>query len=115
MSVQLAMFEALSERDRILQAFAQNHPAYLAGLRAYARDIARRTGEVTIDEVRAAIERDGYPMPQDIGCDARVFGTLFKTSEFRAIGMRRTTRSAWAARVGRSRDAVTVYALRDTA
>lgn len=112
---QLSMFEAVSERDRILQSFQDSHPAYLTALRAMARDLVRKHGEVTIDALRAEIESRDFPMPTEIGADMRLFGVVFKTKEFRAIGLRRTTREAWATRVGRSRDGVTVYTLAEVA
>lgn len=107
----MSFLEAVSERDKILTAMAANHRVYLESLRAFAREIALRKGEVSIDDVRTEVERRAFPMPRDIGADERILGSLFKTKEFFPIGMRRTTRDAWAARVGRSRDAVTVYRL----
>lgn len=111
MSAQLSMFAAVSERDRILAAMAANHRVYLESLRAFAREIALRHGEVCIDDVRAELGRRGYPMPRDIGADERLFGVVFRCKDFCAVGMRTTSRAAWAARIGRSRDCVMVYRL----
>lgn len=112
---QLSMFGALAERDRILEAFREHHPTYLAALRGFARDLARKHGEVTIDALRAEIEARAFPMPREIGADERLFGVVFRCKDFRPVGMRRTTREAWAARVGRSRDGVMVYRLSEAA
>ncbi len=113
MSEQLSIFEAQAERDRVLGALASNRGAYLAGLRAFAREHALRHGECCIDDVRDAAEKHGYPMPAELGFDERVMGAVFKTRDFVAVGARRTTRAAFAARVGISRSAVTVYRLVD--
>lgn len=115
MSAQLSMFDAVTERDRILATMAEHHGVYLEALRAFAREIALRKGEVCIDDVREEIARRQFPMPKDIGADERIFGSLFKGKDFRAVGLRRTTREAWAARVGTSRDGVTVYRLVEVA
>jgi hypothetical protein len=108
----MALLAAVNERDSILRTLAENHNQYLAGLRAFAREIALKKGEVTVDDVREAIERERYPMPGEIGCDERVLGALFKTRDFRAVGHRQTSRVEWAARVGAARSLVTVYELR---
>ena len=107
---QLALFTGVSERDRIIAAFQANHKTYLESLRAFARDIARRDGQVSVDEVRDECARREFPLPDDVGIDARVLGALFATREFRPIGQRPTTRTGWANRVGKARCNVTVYA-----
>lgn len=106
---QLAFFTGVSDRDRIIAAFQQNHRTYLEALRGFARDLARKHGEVTVDDVRAECERRAFPLPDDVGIDARVLGALFSTKEFIAVAQRPTTRKEWAQRVGRARSNVTVY------
>jgi len=111
MTAQLSFFAGIGERNRILEAFAKNHREYLAAVRAFARDIARRDGIVTIDAVRFELEHRQFPMPAEVGIDERVFGTVFRCKDFVAISQRPTTRHDWAARVGRARSNVTVYRL----
>lgn len=115
MTQQLSFLGAVSERDRILQAFQENHKPYIEAVRAFARDIARRVGTVSIDAVREELQRRDFPMPAEVGIDERVFGTLFRCKEFVAIAQRPTTRVEWAARVGRARSNVTVYRLSEAA
>lgn len=100
-----------TERDRILQALADNHTTYLTFVRAIARELAMRRGAVSIDDVRDELRRRDLPMPAEIGADERVFGALFRCKDFRAIGHRTTTRTEWAQRVGVNRSQVTVYEL----
>ena len=114
--MQPTLFEiARTERDRVLDALASNHTTYIGFIRAIAREIAVRYGQVTIDEVREALALRDLPMPQDVGIDTRVFGTVFRAKEFEAIGQRETTRAAWAQRVGRNRSSVTIYRFREEA
>lgn len=115
MSVQASLFDGLAERNRIIESMRQNHKIYLTALRSFARVHAMQHGEVTIDDVRDAIAREQYPMPAEVGCDERVFGSLFTTKEFAAIGQRPTRREEWAKRVGRARSFVTVYRLKPAA
>ena len=115
MTAQLAFFGAVAERDRILSAFAANHKTYIEALRAFAREIALRNDVVAIDDLRSEIERRGFPMPQEIECDERVFGSVFRCKDFVPVGQRPTTRRAWATRVGVTRSAVVIYKLRDAA
>ncbi len=110
---QLGLFSpGRSERDRIMQALSDKHTTYLEFVRAIAREIAVRVGEVSIDEVRTELAARDLPMPAEIGVDERVFGTLFRSKEFRAIGSRATSRRDWAQRVGANRSQVTVYEFR---
>lgn len=100
---------ARGERDRIMDAIASNHRTYLEFIRSLAREIAARSGNVSIDEVRAEMAQRDWPMPEEIGADARVFGALFRVPEFVPVGRRVTRRAEVAARVGRARSEVTVY------
>lgn len=108
---QLAFFDGRAERDRIIAAFQSNHRTYLEALRGFARDIARRAGEVTVDDVRDECAVRDFPLPDEVGIDARVLGALFNTKDFQPIAQRPTTRKEWANRVGRARSNVTVYRL----
>lgn len=109
----MALLAAIGERDAILRALSENHRDYLTVLRSFAREHALRHGKVSIDDVRDAIEREGFPMPKDIGADERVFAGVFTRKEFEAIGVRKTRRADFAARVGVSRSMVTVYRLKE--
>jgi hypothetical protein len=114
MSHQLSFLEAREARDRILEKLAANHYDYLTALRSFAREHALRHGRVSIDDVRDAIAREDYFMPQDIGMrDERVFGAVFRTDDFVPVAEEQTRRKAWAQRVGRARSGVLVYRLRE--
>ena len=115
MAAQLSFLDGISERDRILAAFAENHRTYLEAVRAFAREIVRRDGIVTIDAVRFELERRDFPMPGEVGIDERVFGCVFRSGDFEPVSQCATTRREWAARVGRARSSVTVYRLRESA
>lgn len=116
MTSQPTLFDiARTERDRVLDSLASNHSTYIGFVRAIAREIAVRTGIVTIDDVREALSLRDLPMPKDVGIDTRVFGTVFRSKEFEAVGERTTTRAAWAQRVGRNRSSVTIYRFREEA
>ena len=106
---QIDMFGGRAERDRILELLAGKHTTYLTFCRAIAREIAMRAGSVSIDEVRTELLARDLPMPSDIGADERIFGTLFRSKDFRAIGHRTTSRADWAQRVGVNRAQITVY------
>ena len=109
---QLGLFGGRTERDRIMESLEANHFTYLGFVRGIARDIARRDGIVSIDEVRAELTARDLPLPHDIGADERIFGALFRGSEFRPVGRRKTSRADWAQRVGENRSQVTVYEVR---
>ncbi len=110
MAVQLAFFDGVAEKNRILAAMRENHGVYLTALRSFARVIAMTNGSVTVDDVRAEMERRDYPMPHEIGADNRILGALF-TKEFRPIGQRVTTRQERIDRAGRGASYITVYTL----
>ncbi len=113
MVAQMAMFDGLAERDRIIAAFRENSRPYLTALRSFARVHAMRNGTVTIDDVRATIEREQFPMPSDIGKDERVFGAVFASPDFIAVDQQPTRRAARIARAGRGASFVTRYRLRE--
>jgi hypothetical protein len=83
---QLAMFEA------------REH-AFLERCRALAVELARRHGQVCINDIRAAIE-----VPP--GVHPSVLGAVFRTRTFQAIGYTEATHAAAHARI------VRVYTLR---
>lgn len=116
-STQLALLDAISERDRVLAAIAQKREngIYLQFVRPIARELAQRNGYVSIDDVRAELQRRDFPLPEEAGLDSRVFGALFRCKAFIAVTQRPTTRIAVAARWGRARSNVTVYKLADVA
>ena len=109
---QLALFDGVQERDRILAAMSENHRVYLTTLRSFAREYALRHGSVTIDDVRGLCAQRRFPMPSEIGADERVFGTVFRSSEFVAVGSRLSSREERIARSGRGSSHVTVYEVR---
>ncbi len=111
MTLQLSLLSAQSERERILAAIAADpaHKVYLSFVRPVARELAQRNGTVTIDDVRAEMQRRDMPMPAEVGIDERVFGTLFRCKEFIAISQRPTTRRERIARAGVGASFVTVY------
>ena len=110
-SAQLALFEAQSQRDRVLLALANNGGAWLAAVRAFAVAIARRTGTVSIDDVREELEREGFPMPADVGCDSRIFGCVLRHADFEATGQQPTRRAARILRSGLGASYITTYRL----
>lgn len=105
---QLSMFD---ERNRILDAFQRNHRQYVEAVRAFARDIARRDGVVTIDAVRFELEHRDFPMPAEVGIDSRVFGTLFRCKDFIPVSQQPTSRQERIARAGVGASYITVYRL----
>ena len=107
----MAFFSAFTERERILESFASNHPVYLAALRAFAREIALRQGSVTIDDVRDRIDAESFPMPAEVGIDSRILGTLFRSADFVAVGQRLTRRRERIARSGSGASLVCIYKL----
>lgn len=115
MSGQLSFFDAQAERDRILAHFAEHHRQYIEAVRAFARDIARRDGVVCIDAVRYELERREFPLPADVGIDARVFGTLFRCKEFIPVSQRPTQRAERIGRAGIGASYITVYRLAEAA
>lgn len=117
MSAQLSIFEALSARDRMLEAIAQSpkQQVYLRFVRPIARELARRNGCVAVDDVREELCRRDLPLPAELGIDARVFGTLFRGKEFVAIAQRPTRCAERIARAGVGASYVTVYRLAEVA
>jgi len=114
---QLAMFDGLAERDRIIAAMRDNHPSYVASLTEFAVAHCARSadGTVTIDDVRDAIARTEFPMPEEVGADPRIFGTIFPRRTFVPVGITQSRRAEHVKRSGRARSAVTVYRLREAA
>lgn len=106
---QLAFFDGRSERDRIIASFQANHKTYLEALRGFARDLARKNGQVCIDDVHAECKLREFPLPKEVGIDARVLGALFNTKEFVPVAQRLTTRRERVARAGTGASLVTVY------
>lgn len=110
-ALQLSLLEGRGERERILAAIAEDpaHKVYLSFIRPIARELAQRHGSVTIDDVRAELQRRDLPLPKEVGIDERVFGALFRCKDFVPVAQRPTTRTDWAQRVGKARSNVTVY------
>ena len=114
MTTQLDLIPGFGERDRILAYFAANHDAYLSKVREFAKDYARLYGSVAIDNVRVELERHGYPLPNEIGIDNRVFGALFLNRSFVKVGMRLSTWAARVARAGEGASFICIYRLRES-
>lgn len=106
---QLAFFDGRSERDRIIASFQANHRTYLEALRGFARDLGRKNGEVTVDDVREECKLRDFPLPHEVGIDARVLGALFSTKEFVPVAQRPTRRGDRIARAGVGASYITVY------
>ena len=117
MSVQLAMFYGLGERNRILDAIRDNNAIYLTTLRSFAREYALRHGTVCIDDVRKMILDRGFPMPKDVDmkCGERVFGVVFNHRDFEAVGRKLSTRPERIHRAGANSSQIFIYQLRRTA
>lgn len=116
MTTQLTMFNGVNERDRILAMMSENHKTYITALRSFAREIAYRSGSVTIDAVRAVmIERD-FPTPKEIGADERIFGcVLSRCKDFVCRGQRLSSRPERVKRSGPGASYISVYELRSAA
>ena len=112
MAEQLAFLHGITERDRILKHFADNHPLYLSLWRAYAREIAVHQGEVCIDDVREKAKLHDLPMPEDVGIDNRVLGAVFRCKDFEFVRRIESTRPERIARSGPNASFVGVYRLR---
>lgn len=69
----------------ILPLFEEHRASFLERARAAARRIALVQGELTVDDIRKVC-----PPPADV--DPRVMGAVLKSSEFEAIGYRRSER-----------------------
>jgi hypothetical protein len=111
---QLSLFEARAERDRRIQYFIDNHGEYLKGIREFAKDFARQHGLVAIDNVREELKRHGYPTPEEMKIDSRIFGAVFKSKDFIPVGNRKTFREERGARSGRLSTFITVYQLSES-
>lgn len=110
--MQLSLIDdAVAQRERILAHFEQNNPAYLTALRGIAADIATRNGTVTVDDLREQCEYLGFPLPNQIGKDERIFGVTFRDKRFIAVDSRLSVRAEKVARCGVNRSRVTVYRL----
>jgi hypothetical protein len=112
MSGQMNLFELQAERDRRIQYFIDHHSEYLTGVREFAKDYASLHGQVAIDNVREELKRHGYPTPEEMKIDSRIFGAVFKSKDFVAVGSRKTFREERGARSGRLSAFITVYELR---
>jgi hypothetical protein len=112
---QLAFLAGIVERDRILALLRDNHSTYISLLRAYAREIAVLNGTVMIDEVREKAKLHNLPMPDEVGIDARVMGTVLAgCKDFEPCGQVLSTRAERIARSGKGASWITVYRLRHT-
>lgn len=114
--MQPTLFEAAkSQRDQIMDAMEAEpaHSVYLRFARTVALDLGHRNGFVTIDDVRAELARQDFPMPGEVGLDARVFGVLFRCKNFVAVEQRPTARKERLARAGIGASYITVYRIRE--
>lgn len=115
MTAQLSFGLEAFEFERVCQHWASNHPKYLASLRELGIAIARRLGEVTVDELREEMAKFKIPFPKEIGADERMIASVLRgCRQLQIKGERKTTRVDWAKRVGSTRDKVTVYELKVT-
>ena len=88
----LAMGRAV--RDAQLCLFEQRDTAFLEQCRALAVEICRRTGQVSINDIRAELR-----LPAEI--HPSVLGAVFRSKKFTAIGFTEATHKAAHARVVR--------------
>lgn len=114
-----SLFDAASERERIMRAMAENpqNKILLTTYRSFAREICYRKGEVCIDDVRALIKERDFPMPGELKLKSgeRIFGHVFQCKEFEAIRKIESTRPERIARAGRGASGIFVYRLRSEA
>jgi hypothetical protein len=81
-------------RDAQLALFEQRDADFLEHCRTIAADIAKERGEVSINEVRAAINLPAEVHPS-------VLGAVFKSKKFTAIGYTEAAHKAAHARIVR--------------
>lgn len=87
--------------DLQLALFERRDADFLKQCRQIATDIAKRDGQVSINEVRAAIQLPAELHPS-------VLGAVFRCNKFTAIGFTEATHKAAHARV------VRIYKLKET-
>lgn len=110
---QLAFLAGVTERARIMAHFESNSALYISLLRAYAHEIAVLHGTVTIDDVRMKARIHDLPMPDEVGIDARVMGTVLAgCKDFEPCGSALSARPERVARSGKNSSYVTVYRLK---
>lgn len=101
---------ALTERERILAHYEQDHQSYIRTLRAHAVDFAKKNGRVTIDVLRWEMARLAIPMPDEIGVTERIFGrVLAGCKELRVIGTEVSRRKERVARAGIGGSMICIY------
>jgi hypothetical protein len=106
-------FGDFTERRRLFRHYETRHPEYLAMMRVYAVEIARKNGTVIIDEVRRRATERGFPLPEDIGVTERIFGQLlYGCKDLEACGCVESTRPERIKRSGRNSSMITVYKIR---
>ena len=81
-------------RDAQLALFERRDADFLSRCRQIATDIAKRPGQVSINDVRAAIQLPAELHPS-------VLGAVFRCKKFTAIGFTEATHKAAHARVVR--------------
>lgn len=113
MGRQMPLLYGADEKNRILEAFRQNHGIYLATVRSFARVHAMRHGTVTIDDVHEILHEKQFPTPEQVGVTNRLFGALFCRSEFTVVGERTTRRAERVKRAGAGSSGIKVYRLRE--
>lgn len=112
---QLSFIDGITERDRIIAAFRENHHGYTSTLTELAVAIAGEKGTVTIDDVREKMLAIEFPFPGDLDIDERVFGAIFPRKRFKAVDVVKSRRVEHVKRSGIARSGVTVYRLKDAA
>ncbi len=80
MSDILDLEAALTARDTALARMEKAHSAWISAARVVAKRIAKRTGEVTADDVRAVL----YPRLKPAHYNA--WGAVFRHSDFEFTG-----------------------------
>lgn len=113
MSEQLALLRGITERDKIMQRYEDDHALYLATLRDMAIAIAATTGSVSVDDVRRKMNAENFPMPDEIGSSEKIFGRLLSgCKELEPVERIDSTRPERIARSGRNASSINVYRLR---
>lgn len=88
------MIDGKTLRDAQLALFERQHADFLGQCRQIAIDIAKKEGQVSINDIRAAIQLPAELHPS-------VLGAVFRSKKFTAIGYTEAAHKAAHARVVR--------------